>query len=158
MSRKSRRFRLDTRLKTSLGGVMLTSMNRCHFIIPLVVSAAFTMACQDRAAMAELEKFKAQAAIEEQNKAFAGRLMAAIGRSDLAVIVVFSSSALRMERLWSQRIVICAILNPGPSPFLSIFWPQIFVAHLGHIYATSGGKWGQIWINAGKLGSGPNPA
>jgi len=36
--------------------------------------------------MAELEKFRAQAAVEEQNKALAGRVMAAIGAADLAVI------------------------------------------------------------------------
>ena len=52
----------------------------------LVLCLCFSIACQDKAAMAELEKFKAQAAVEQQNKALAGRVMAAIGRSDLAVI------------------------------------------------------------------------
>ena len=61
-------------------------MKKYLFIVPLVLVFCFTIACQDKAAMAELEKFKAQAAVEEQNKALAGRVMAAIGRADLAVI------------------------------------------------------------------------
>lgn len=61
-------------------------MKKYLCVVPLVLAFCFTIACQDRAAMAELEKFKAQAAVEEQNKALAGRVMAAIGRADLAVI------------------------------------------------------------------------
>jgi predicted ester cyclase len=52
----------------------------------LVLILSFAFACQDKAAMAELEKYRAQAAVEEQNKALAGRVMAAIGRADLAII------------------------------------------------------------------------
>jgi len=37
--------------------------------VPLVLLLCFSFACQDKAAMAELEKFKAQAKVEEQNKA-----------------------------------------------------------------------------------------
>ena len=37
-------------------------------MIPLVILLCFTFGCQDKAAMAELEEFKAQAALEEQNK------------------------------------------------------------------------------------------
>jgi steroid delta-isomerase-like uncharacterized protein len=36
--------------------------------IPLVFLVFFVVGCQDKAAMAELEEFKAQAALEEQNK------------------------------------------------------------------------------------------
>jgi steroid delta-isomerase-like uncharacterized protein len=37
-------------------------------VIPLVLILCFVLGCQDKAAMAELEEFKAQAAVEEQNK------------------------------------------------------------------------------------------
>jgi predicted ester cyclase len=38
-------------------------------VIPLVFLLCFVVGCQDKAAMAELEEFRAQAAVEEQNKA-----------------------------------------------------------------------------------------
>ena len=44
-------------------------MNRHLYVVPLAILFLFTIACQDKAAMAELEKYKAQAAIEEQNVA-----------------------------------------------------------------------------------------
>jgi steroid delta-isomerase-like uncharacterized protein len=37
--------------------------------VPLALLLCFSFACQDKAAMAELEKFRAQAKLEEQNKA-----------------------------------------------------------------------------------------
>jgi steroid delta-isomerase-like uncharacterized protein len=38
-------------------------------VIPLLFLLCFAFGCQDKAAMAELEEFRAQAAVEEQNKA-----------------------------------------------------------------------------------------
>jgi len=43
-------------------------MKNSLMVIPLVIMLCFTFGCQDKEAMAELEKFKAQAAVEEQNK------------------------------------------------------------------------------------------
>jgi steroid delta-isomerase-like uncharacterized protein len=43
-------------------------MKNTLLVVPLVLLLCFTIACQDKAAMAELEKYKAQAKIEEQNK------------------------------------------------------------------------------------------
>jgi len=42
-------------------------MRKLLCIIPLVILFCFTIACQDKAAVAELEKFRAQAKVEEQN-------------------------------------------------------------------------------------------
>jgi hypothetical protein len=42
-------------------------MKKYLSIIPLVFLLCFVVGCQDKAAMAELEEFKAQAALEEQN-------------------------------------------------------------------------------------------
>ena len=44
-------------------------MKKLLTIIPLVILLCFTFNCQDKEAMAELEEFRAQAAVEEQNKA-----------------------------------------------------------------------------------------
>ena len=43
-------------------------MKKLITIIPFVFLLCFTFGCQDKAAMAELEEFRAQAALEEQNK------------------------------------------------------------------------------------------
>jgi steroid delta-isomerase-like uncharacterized protein len=44
-------------------------MKKVFCIVPLVLVFCFTLACKDKAAMAELEKFRTQAAAEEQNRA-----------------------------------------------------------------------------------------
>lgn len=43
-------------------------MKKLSIISPLALVLCFVVGCQDKAAMAELEAFKAQAAVEEQNK------------------------------------------------------------------------------------------
>jgi predicted ester cyclase len=48
---------------------MRGKMKKYLCVVPLVLLFCFTIACQDKAAMAELEKYKAQAKLEEQNKA-----------------------------------------------------------------------------------------
>jgi len=53
-------------------------MKKLLMIIPLVFLLCLAFGCQDKAAMAELEEFKAQAALEEQNKEIAKELFAAI--------------------------------------------------------------------------------
>jgi hypothetical protein len=44
-------------------------MKKLFMILPLTLILCFMVGCQDKSAMAELEEFKAQAALEEQNKA-----------------------------------------------------------------------------------------
>jgi steroid delta-isomerase-like uncharacterized protein len=44
-------------------------MKKLLFVISLALILYFMVGCQDNAVMAELEEFKAQAAVEEQNKA-----------------------------------------------------------------------------------------
>jgi hypothetical protein len=44
-------------------------MKKLLMVIPLVILFCFTFSCQDKEAMAELEEMKAQAEVEEQNKA-----------------------------------------------------------------------------------------
>ena len=44
-------------------------MKKLLMVLPLVILLCFTFSCQDKEAMAELEEMKAQAAVEEQNKA-----------------------------------------------------------------------------------------
>ena len=43
-------------------------MKKLFMILPLVLVLCFAFGCQDKEATAELEEFKAQAALEEQNK------------------------------------------------------------------------------------------
>ena len=57
-------------------------MKKYLCVVPLVLLFCFTIACQNKAAKAELEKFKAQAAVEEQNKALLNRTWEAWNRGD----------------------------------------------------------------------------
>ena len=58
-------------------------MKKLLCIVPLVLLFCFTVACQDKAAMAELEKFKAQAKVEEQNKELVRNFFAEIDKGNL---------------------------------------------------------------------------
>ncbi len=58
----------------------------------LVLCLCFSIACQDKAAMTELEKYRAQAKLEEQNKELARKLFAAIDRNDFAALKELCSS------------------------------------------------------------------
>jgi steroid delta-isomerase-like uncharacterized protein len=49
-------------------------MKKLCMILPLALILCFTVACQDKEAMAELEAMKAQAEVEEQNKEIIKRL------------------------------------------------------------------------------------
>jgi hypothetical protein len=48
-------------------------MKKLFMILPLVLIVCFMVGCQDKEAMAELEEFKAQAALEEANRALVMR-------------------------------------------------------------------------------------
>jgi len=54
--------------------------------VPLVFMLCFSFACQDKAAMAELEKFRAQAKVEAQNKAIANLAWVASSKGDFDTI------------------------------------------------------------------------
>ena len=58
-------------------------MKKLLCIIPLVLLFCFTIACQDKAAMAELEKFRTQAAAEEQNKTLVTKLIEGLNSRSL---------------------------------------------------------------------------
>jgi len=57
-------------------------MKKLLMVIPLVTLLCFTFSCQDKEAMAELEKFKAQTEVEEQNKEIAKEVFTAIDAGD----------------------------------------------------------------------------
>ena len=61
-------------------------MKKLFMILPLVLVLCFVYGCQDKAAMAELEAFKAQAGVEEANKALATRYNEAWESGDLEAI------------------------------------------------------------------------
>ena len=66
-------------------------MRKALCVLPLVVLLCLSFACQDKAAMAELEEFKAQKALEEANKALVMRYFGAVESGDLeAVKEIFS--------------------------------------------------------------------
>jgi predicted ester cyclase len=67
-------------------------MKKSLWVIAALVLLCFVVSCQDKAAMAELEKHKAQAALEEQNKAVISRFFDAFQKGDIESIKEVCSS------------------------------------------------------------------
>jgi steroid delta-isomerase-like uncharacterized protein len=61
-------------------------MKKLFMILPLALILCFMVGCQDKAAVAELEEFRAQAALEEANKALAERYIDAWIKGDVAAL------------------------------------------------------------------------
>ena len=61
-------------------------MEKLCWILPLTLILCFMVGCQDKAAMAELEEFKAQAEVEEQNKALMKRWFEEVDKGDIESI------------------------------------------------------------------------
>ena len=53
--------------------------------VPLILLLCFVFACQDKAAQAELEKFKAQAAVEQQNMALVTKVFDELNKKNTEV-------------------------------------------------------------------------
>jgi predicted ester cyclase len=58
-------------------------MKKNYMILPLALILCFMVGCQDKAAMAELEKFKAQAEVEEQNIEIVKRYFEGVDKGDI---------------------------------------------------------------------------
>jgi len=61
-------------------------MRKLLMILPLALILCFMFGCQDKEAMAELKEFKAQAALEKQNKALIMRYMEAWEKGDIEAL------------------------------------------------------------------------
>jgi len=74
-------------------------MKRLFLILPLALILCFMVSCQDKEAMAELEAMKAQAEIEEQNKALVLRYFGAWGSVNFEAIKEIFSPDYVFEQL-----------------------------------------------------------
>ena len=61
-------------------------MKKYLWVVPSVLLLCLVINCQDKPAMAELEKYRAQAAVEEQNKALALRCVDAFQKGDVVAL------------------------------------------------------------------------
>ncbi len=61
-------------------------MKKLCMILPLTLILCFMVGCQDKEAMAELEEFRAQAALEEQNKEIVNRYSEAWSKGDFETL------------------------------------------------------------------------
>jgi len=64
-------------------------MKKLYMILSLALILCFMVGCQDKEAMAELEEFKAQAEVEEQNKELAQKMFEAWGKGDIETFKEF---------------------------------------------------------------------
>jgi len=58
-------------------------MKKLFMILPLALILCFMVGCQDKEAMAELEEFKAQAEVEEQNKDVVRKFLEELDRENI---------------------------------------------------------------------------
>jgi steroid delta-isomerase-like uncharacterized protein len=65
-------------------------MKKLCMILPLALILCFMVGCQDKEAMAELEEFKAQAALEDQNKELVKRYFELMDEKDYALLELLS--------------------------------------------------------------------
>jgi steroid delta-isomerase-like uncharacterized protein len=61
-------------------------MKKLFKLLSLVLTLCFMVGCQDKAAMAELEEFKAQAAVEEQNEAFIKNFIEELNKGNTTIV------------------------------------------------------------------------
>lgn len=66
-------------------------MKKLLFVVSLVILLCFTFSCQNKAEKAELEKFRARAKLEEQNKEVVRNFFAAIDKNDFGKLKELSS-------------------------------------------------------------------
>jgi predicted ester cyclase len=64
-------------------------MKKFFCIVPLVLLFCFAIACQDKAAMAELEKYRAQAAVEARNIEIIKAAIAEVDKGNLEVFQTY---------------------------------------------------------------------
>ena len=67
-------------------------MKKLLTILPLALILSFMVGCQDKAAMAELEAFRAQATLEEQNKEIVLRFYEEIDKQNFDAAIAMLSS------------------------------------------------------------------
>jgi steroid delta-isomerase-like uncharacterized protein len=67
-------------------------MKAMLFSVSMAILVCLSLGCQDKAAVAELERYKAQAEAEEQNEALALKMMEVWGRGDLVAYKEFLSA------------------------------------------------------------------
>ena len=65
-------------------------MKKLSMIMPLAMILCFMVGCQDKAAMAELEEFRAQAEVEEQNKEVVKRYFELMDEGNYALLDLLS--------------------------------------------------------------------
>jgi len=61
-------------------------MKKLLLILPLILILCFMVGCQDKEAMAELEAFKAQAEVEEQNKELIRNYLAEVVKGNIDIV------------------------------------------------------------------------
>jgi hypothetical protein len=62
-------------------------MKKLFMILPFALILCFMVGCQDKATMAELEEFRAQAEVEEQNKALVLKWYEELDKGNIETVI-----------------------------------------------------------------------
>ena len=80
-------------------------MKKLYMILPLALILCFMVGCQDKEAMAELEEFRAQKAVEEQNKEIIRRWIEEVNKENFEQL---------FNELWAEDCL--QYMNSNPEP------------------------------------------
>ena len=75
-------------------------MRKLFKILPLALILCFMVGCQDKAAMAELGEFRAQVALEEQNKELVKQYFVELDRGVVEEVDSFATKYMSSECVW----------------------------------------------------------
>jgi ketosteroid isomerase-like protein len=78
-------------------------MKKQYLILPLALILCFMVGCQDKEAMAELDKFRAQAEVEEQNIELTKRWLDAMDKGNLVIIDEICAEDFVCHFPWSSK-------------------------------------------------------
>jgi steroid delta-isomerase-like uncharacterized protein len=71
-------------------------MKKIYMILPFALILCFMVGCQDKAAMADLEAFRAQAEVEKQNKAMVQKILAEGDKGNVEILNEVCASDYKM--------------------------------------------------------------
>jgi hypothetical protein len=101
------------------------TMKKLCMILPLALILCFMVGCQDKAAMAELEEFKAQAEVEEQNKAIVERLIEELNKGNPEIIEEVYASISALFQTFSASTIMAftsSSVSPSGTSSVACFW------------------------------------
>lgn len=125
-------------------------MKKLYMILPVALLLCFMVGCQDKAAMAELEEFRAQVALEEQNMALVRQVFEELNKQNEAVYQEFYAPEYGWYFPANNPQALAWEEEAG---FVKLLWPhfQTSVNHMSAVYDYLEERYGKLPANEQSL-------